>query len=336
MKSNDSERSQALDKDSAARRGKALLAFVKAHTKGVAFVVLFLLAIWVGWPNFIKVRNLTNILRQISYTGVIALGMTLVIISGGIDLSVGSMAAFVGGITIYFLNSFGPDSAAGVALAVLFSVVFGGFCGFVNGIIITQFRLAPFIVTLGTMSIFRSLIQYFSNAGNILSANLAYGRIGMLSAFGLSLPVWLFFIVAALLYVLLNKTKTGRYICATGSNEQVARYSAIKVKTVKLIPYVITGLTVGLAALLWTSRLNCINPSDCAGYEMDAIAAVVIGGTLMSGGKGTIGGTVLGAIMLGIINNMLVLGGISPFLQPAVKGCVIIIAVLLQYSSGKN
>ncbi|MCK9331441.1 MAG: ABC transporter permease [Candidatus Cloacimonetes bacterium] len=308
----------------------------KEHTIGIALIVLFLLAVVVGWPNFTKTRNLTNVLRQISYTGVIALGMTLVIISGGIDLSVGSMACFVGGITIYFLNLFGPNSMIGVVLAVIFSIVFGGICGFLNGIIITQFRLAPFIVTLATMSIFRSLIQYFSNAGNILSVNLMYGKIGMSSFLGLSLPVWIFFIVAAILYVVLNKTRMGRYICATGSNEQVAKYSAIKVKTVKLVPYIITGITVGLAALLWTSRLNCINPSDCSGYEMDAIAAVVIGGTLMSGGKGTIGGTVIGAIMLGIINNMLVLGGISAFLQPAVKGCVIIIAVLLQYNNGKN
>ncbi|MCK9331454.1 MAG: ABC transporter permease [Sphaerochaetaceae bacterium] len=308
----------------------------KEHTIGIALIVLFLLAVVVGWPNFTKTRNLTNVLRQISYTGVIALGMTLVIISGGIDLSVGSMACFVGGITIYFLNLFGPNSMIGVVLAVIFSIVFGGICGFLNGIIITQFRLAPFIVTLATMSIFRSLIQYFSNAGNILSVNLMYGKIGMANFLGLSLPVWIFFIVAAILYVVLNKTRMGRYICATGSNEQVAKYSAIKVKTVKLVPYIITGITVGLAALLWTSRLNCINPSDCSGYEMDAIAAVVIGGTLMSGGKGTIGGTVIGAIMLGIINNMLVLGGISAFLQPAVKGCVIIIAVLLQYNNGKN
>jgi ribose transport system permease protein len=186
------------------------------------------------------------------------------------------------------------------------------------------------------MSIFRSLIQYFSNAGNILSVNTLYGRIGMASFFGIPLPVWIFGVVAFLLHVLLTNTSVGRYICAVGSNEQVANYSAINVDLIKLIPYVVTGLTVGIAAMLWTSRLNCINPSDCTGYEMDAIAAVVIGGTLMSGGKGSIIGTVLGAVMLGIINNMLVLGGISPFLQPAVKGFVIIIAVLLQYNDDKK
>lgn len=309
---------------------------IKDHAIGMAFIALFILATIIGWPNFIKFRNLTNILRQVSYTGVIALGMTLVIISEGIDLSVGSMAAFIGGITIFFLNIFGPNSILGVVLSIVFSIIFGGICGFFNGIMIAKFRIAPFIVTLGTMSIFRSLIQYFSNAGNILSVNLMYGKIGMANFLGLPLPVWIFALVAIILHILLTNTSTGRYICAVGSNEQVAKYSAIKVDRIKLIPYIVTGLTVGVASLMWTSRLNCINPSDCTGYEMDAIAAVVIGGTLMSGGKGSIVGTVLGAIMLGIINNMLVLGGISPFLQPAVKGCVIIIAVLLQYTSNKN
>jgi ribose transport system permease protein len=309
---------------------------MKDHAIGIAFIILFLLAVVVGWPNFIKIRNLTNILRQVSYTGIIALGMTLVIISGGIDLSVGSMAVFTGGVSLYFLNTFGPNSILGIILTIVFSILFGGLCGFFNGIMISKFRIAPFIVTLGTMSIFRSLIQYFSNAGNILSVNTLYGKIGMASFFGIPLPVWIFGIVAFLLHILLTNTSIGRYICAVGSNEQVANYSAIKVDFIKLIPYVITGLTVGIAAMLWTSRLNCINPSDCTGYEMDAIAAVVIGGTLMSGGKGSIIGTVLGAVMLGIINNMLVLGGISPFLQPAVKGFVIIIAVLLQYNDDKK
>ncbi len=308
----------------------------KDHAIGIAFIILFLLAIVIGWPNFIKIRNLTNILRQVSYTGIIALGMTLVIISGGIDLSVGSMTVFTGGVSLYFLNLFGPNSILGIILTIVFSILFGGFCGFFNGIMISKFRIAPFIVTLGTMSIFRSLIQYFSNAGNILSVNSLYGKIGMASFFGIPLPVWIFGIVAFLLHVLLTNTSIGRYICAVGSNEKVAVYSAIKVDFIKLIPYVVTGLTVGIAAMMWTSRLNCINPSDCTGYEMDAIAAVVIGGTLMSGGKGSIIGTVLGAIMLGMINNMLVLGGISPFLQPAVKGFVIIIAVLLQYNNDKK
>jgi ribose transport system permease protein len=182
------------------------------------------------------------------------------------------------------------------------------------------------------MSIFRSLIQYFSGAGNILSTNTVYPEVGAGSVLGLPVPVWMFFIIAGILHVVLNNTRFGRYVCAVGANEQVARYSAVQVLKIRLIPYIITGATVGVTALLWSSRLNSINSSDCIYYELDAIAAVVIGGTSMTGGKGTVIGTVLGAIMLGMINNMLVLGGVSSYLQQAAKGLVIIAAVLLQYN----
>ncbi len=302
------------------------------HSTGIGFILLFILAAIVGWPNFLQIRNLLNILRQISYTGIIALGMTLVIISGGIDLSVGSMAAFTGGITIFFLNLFPGDSQLAVLLSVLFAIVFGAFCGLFNGFLVTKGRIAPFIATLGTMSIFRSLIQYFSGAGNIMSANTVYPEIGAGMFLAIPVPVWVFLIVAAVLHIVLNNTQFGRYVCAVGANEQVARYSAINVSITRLIPYVITGATVGMTALLWSSRLNSINSSDCVYYELDAIAAAVIGGTSMSGGKGTVIGTVLGAIMLGMINNMLVLGGVSSYLQQAAKGLVIIAAVLLQYN----
>lgn len=303
------------------------------HSTGVGFILLFFLAIIVGWPNFLQFRNMTNILRQISYTGIIGLGMTLIIISGGIDLSVGSMTAFTGGVTIFFLNLFPSDSVLAVILAALFSVTFGALCGLFNGLLVTKGRIAPFIATLGTMSIFRSLIQYFSGAGNILSENTLFADVGSGVFIGIPIPVWVFLITAAVLHIILNNTRFGRYVCAVGANSQVARYSAVNVTLVRLIPYVITGFTVGMTALLWSSRLNCINPSDCTNYELDAIAAAVIGGTSMSGGKGTILGTVLGAIMLGIINNMLVLGGVSSYLQQAAKGLVIIVAVLLQYNN---
>jgi ribose transport system permease protein len=302
------------------------------HSTGMAFILVFILATIIGWPTFLQMRNMTNILRQVSYTGIIGLGMTMVIISGGIDLSVGSMTAFVGGITIFFLNVLPPNAHWSVLLAGVFAVIFGAFCGLFNGILVTKGRIAPFIATLGTMSIFRSLIQYFSGAGNILSVNTVYPEIGTGSLLGLPVPVWMFFIIAAILHVVLNNTRFGRYVCAVGANEQVARYSAVQVAKTRLIPYIITGATVGVTALLWSSRLNSINSSDCIYYELDAIAAVVIGGTAMTGGKGTVIGTVLGAIMLGMINNMLVLGGISSYLQQAAKGLVIIAAVLLQYN----
>jgi ribose transport system permease protein len=315
------------------------------HSTGLGFIMLFILSIIVsfigqgfsGWPIFLGWRNFINIVRQASYTGVIGLGMTLVIISGGIDLSIGSMVAFVGGITIFFLNLFPPTSVSGAVLAVLFALVFGAFCGFVNGIIVTKGRIAPFIATLGTMSIFRSLILYFSGASNILGKNDHYPVMGAFDILWIPLPIWAFAFLAVILHLLLNNTRIGRYICAVGANEQVARYSAININLVKLVPYVITGVTVAVSALLWSSRINCINSTgDGSGFELDAIAASIIGGTSMSGGKGTIGGCVLGAIMLAMINNMLILGGVSSFLQQAARGLVIIAAVLLQYNSNIN
>lgn len=301
------------------------------QTTLIGFLGLFILATIIGWPHFLQPRNLITLLRQVSYTGIIALGMTLIIISGGFDLSVGSMTAFAGGIAIFAMNLFGEASILGVIAAVLTAVLFGTMLGALNGMLVTNLKIAPFIATLGTMSIYRSLVIYFANAGNIESINKIYGRIGSGVVLGIPVPVWLFFMIAAFLHVFLNHTRTGRYLCAVGANEQVARYSAINVNFIKFIPYMITGFTVGVTAMLWSSRLNCLNPSDCAGYELDAIAAVVIGGTPMTGGKGSIIGTVIGAIMLGIINNMLVLAGVSSYLQQAAKGVVIIVAVLLQY-----
>lgn len=301
------------------------------HTTLIGFIALFLLASVMGWPYFLRSRNLITLLRQISYTGIISLGMTLIIISGGFDLSVGSMTAFAGGVAIFAMNSFGPGSSMGVAAGILTALVFATFLGAINGFLITKWRIAPFIATLGTMSIYRSLVIYFAQAGNIESINMSYGIIGSGSVLGLPVPVWMFFIIAGVLHVFLNHTRTGRYLCAVGANEQVARYSAININLIRFIPYAITGFTVGVSALLWSSRLNCVNPSDCSGYELDAIAAVVIGGTPMTGGRGSVIGTVLGAIMLGIINNMLVLAGVSSYLQLAAKGVVIIVAVLLQY-----
>ena len=314
------------------------------HSTLLGFILLFVLGAFVSWsaqgfngvPIFIMPSNLLMILRQVSYTGIIALGMTLIIISGGIDLSVGSMMAFVGGVAVFLLRKFPSDSLLGVFIALLFALIFGTFCGFVNGFMVTKGRIAPFIATLGTMAIFRSLILYFSRAANIESGNAEFIKFGPAYILGLSLPVWVFIILAIVTHLLLNNTRFGRYVCAVGANEQVARYSAINVQLIKLVPYAITGFTVAVSSMLWASRINGVQPSQVGqGFELEAIAAVVIGGTSMSGGKGTIIGTVLGAIMLGMINNMLVLGGVSSFLQQAARGLVIIVAVLLQYNSNK-
>jgi ribose transport system permease protein len=293
------------------------------------------------YPRFVEPQNLLNILRQVSYTGIIALGMTFVIIAGGIDLSVGSMTALAGACSILALNwATGMLATAGspwlgsvlaIFVAALATLAVTALAGFVNGIIVTKGRIAPFIVTLGTMAIFRSLTLYIGSAGEFRSQNDMYGELGMSSILGIPLPVWIFLALAALLSILLNRTRYGRYVCAIGSNEKVAKYSAIDVERFRRLTYVIVGVMVGVSAFLISARLNSISSTNAGkDYEMDAIAAAVIGGTAMTGGRGSIWGAVVGAVILGIINNMLNMLGVSPYLQGTVKGLVIIAAVFIQ------
>jgi ribose transport system permease protein len=208
----------------------------------------------------------------------------------------------------------------------------GAAAGLLNGLVTVKGRIAPFIVTLGTMSIYRSLALYIAGAGEFRAEHEAYHEIGTGYALGLPVPALVFLALAVVFHVILNNTRYGRYVLAVGASEEVARYSAIRVNLVKCVTYVIAGVSVGVTAVLVSSRLNSISSSsDGIMYELDAIAAVVIGGTSMSGGKASIAGTMIGAIILGIINNMLVMMEVSPYLQGTVKGAVIIIAVLLQY-----
>lgn len=310
------------------------------HGPLIALVVL-VIASTILYPRFIEIQNLLNILRQVSYTGIIALGMTFVIISGGIDLSVGSMTALGGAFAILTLNAVTQGLATlsplwlGTLLSILaaaaVSLAIALVAGFLNGFLVTKGRIAPFIVTLGTMAIFRSLTLYIGKAGEFRSVNPAYGDMGMSVILGIPLPVWILFLLATVLSFVLNRTRFGRYVCAVGSNEKVARYSAINVDKIRLISYVIVGLMVGITAVLISARLNSLSSTNAGkDYEMDAIAAVVIGGTAMTGGKGSIWGSVVGAIILGIINNMLNMLGVSPYLQGLVKGLVIIGAVSIQ------
>lgn len=299
----------------------------------VALVVLFFLSAVLS-PHFLQPQNLLNILRQVSYTGIIGLGMTFVIIAGGIDLSVGSMAAFAGALAIMGMNVLaakGSPDWVGVAAACAISLAVGVGGGALNGAVVTKGRIAPFIVTLGTMAIFRSLSLYMGDAGEFRSANQLYGDIGSAVLLFVPVPVWLMLAIAAFFSVLLTRTRYGRYVRAVGSNQRVALYSSIDVDKVRLLTYVINGFVVAVSAVLISMRFNAVGSSTLGvNYEMDAIAAAVIGGTSMAGGSGTIWGTVIGAVILGIINNMLNMVGISPYLQGTVKGIVIIGAVLIQ------
>ena len=295
----------------------------------LALVVLFVVSALAS-PYFLQVQNLLNILRQVSYPGIVALGMTFVIIGGGIDLSVGSMMALVGALTISVLNATGGElGSIGLAIAVALGV--GAACGLVNGILVTKGRIAPFIVTLGTLAIFRSLTLYYGDAGEFVSISEPYGDLGMSQVFAVPTPVWVWLVLTAVLSALLNRTRYGRHVCAVGSNEKVAKYSAIAVDRVRLFTYVIAGLTVAVSSVLNSGRTNSLSSTNFGrDFELDSIAAVIIGGTPMSGGRGSIWGTVVGAIILGIINNMLNMLSVSPYLQGTVKGLVIIAAVFIQ------
>jgi len=285
-------------------------------------------------PYFLKFQNLMNILRQVSYTGIIALGMTFVIIGGGIDLSVGSMTAFIGAIVVLLMNYLGPAIGSeviviviGIATGITVGVLLGAF----NGFMITKGKIAPFIVTLGSMAIFRSLTLYIGNAGEIRSSNIIYGEFGMGSFMRIPVPVWVMLILAAILNLVLNNTRYGRYICAVGSNQNVAMFSAINVDFVRFFSYTLNGILIAVSSILLASRFNAVSTSNMGlGFELDVIAAVIVGGTALTGGRGTVWGTVCGAVILGIINNMLNMVGVSPYLQGTVKGIVILGAVYIQ------
>ncbi len=294
-----------------------------------ALILLFIVSS-IASPYFLQLQNILNILRQVSYTGIIALGMTFVIISGGIDLSVGSMTALVGGIVILTLNKFGGEIGA-IIIAIVVGMLLGLVGGAANGLIITVGKVAPFVATLGTMAIFRSLTLYVSNAGEFRSVSSIYPGLGMGDLLGIPVPVWIMLGLAVVFHIVLTRTRYGRYVCAVGSNERVARYAAIKTEVIRFTSYLVVGLTVAVSAVLLSSRLNSISSTNAGlNFELDAIAAVIIGGTPLTGGSGTIPGTVFGAIILGIINNMLNMLGVSPYLQGTVKGLVIIGAVLIQ------
>ena len=299
----------------------------------IALLVLFVISSFLS-PYFLQYQNILNILRQVSYTAIIALGMCFVIIGGGIDLSVGSVVPFVGGVSILFLNYLQPifnNDMLAVIVAILAGILLGTLAGALNGVMITRGRIAPFIATLGTMAIFRSLALFIGDAGEIRSSSFLFGEFGMNYILFLPVPVFVMFFLAALLSLVLNSTRYGRYLCAVGIDRRAAKFAAINVDRIIFMSYVITGFLVGVSAILLSSRFNAVSTSNMGiFFELDAIAAVIIGGTPMTGGRGSVWGTIFGAMILGIINNMLNMLGVSPYLQGTVKGLVIIGAVYIQ------
>ncbi|AMO22713.1 ABC transporter permease [Ramlibacter solisilvae] len=287
--------------------------------------------------EFATIDNGLNVLTRTAFIGIIAVGMCFVIISGGIDLSVGSMAALIAGCVILVMNH-----AAGtigspvlvVGLGMLVALVLGPLFGLAHGLLITKGRIEPFIVTLGTLGIFRAYLTYFANGGAITLGNeLAdvYSPVYYGSLLGVPFPVWVFAVVALAGGFVLNRTAYGRYVQAIGSNEQVARYAAVDVDKFKIITYMLLGLCVGIATLLYVPRLGSASPTTGLLWELEAIAAVIVGGTALKGGAGSVTGTVVGAVLLSVISNILNLTSIiSVYLNAAVQGFVIIIVAFLQ------
>lgn len=291
-------------------------------------VALIILIVFVSVlnPAFLQVNNLLNLMRQLIINGFIALGMTFVILTGGIDLSVGSTLALTSAIFAGLLQGGMPT-----ILAILISLGLGLILGLLNGILITKGKLAPFIVTLATMTIFRGLTLVYMDGRPIAGPkdDFAFQFLGKGQFFGIPFQVILFIIAYLILWILLTKTSYGRKIYAVGGNEKASFISGIKIDKVKILVYVISALMAVLSGLVLTSRLNSAQPTAGSAYEMDAIAAVVLGGTSMTGGSGSLTGTLIGILILGVLNNGLNLLGVSSFYQQIVKGVVILIAVLI-------
>lgn len=302
----------------------------------LALALLVLLGISLN-ENFLSYSNLTNVLARSSFIGIIAIGATFVITSGGLDLSVGSMAAVIAGIMIIVMNSLIPSMGVtwGVVLiGMAAGLVIGGGAGIGNGLMITRGRIEAFIVTLGTMGIFRSLVTFLADGGTLsLNFQVAdlYRPVYYDGLFGVPWPIIVFALVAIGGEIVMRRTAFGRYCAAIGSNEQVARYSSINVDNVRLLTYILQGVLVSVAVLLYVPRLGSASSTTGVLWELEAIAAVIIGGTTLKGGYGRIWGTVVGVVILGLIGNILNLQSfISPYLNGAFQGVIIILAVLLQ------
>jgi ribose transport system permease protein len=287
--------------------------------------------------DFASFDNAMNLLTRTAFIGIIAVGMCFVIISGGIDLSVGSMAALIAGCVILMMNAIAGTVGSPVlvvALGMGFAVLLGAAFGLAHGLLITKGRIEPFIVTLGTLGIFRAYLTYFANGGAITLDNTlsdVYSPVYYSSLLGVPIPVWVFLVVAVAGGLILNRTAYGRYVQAIGSNEQVARYAAVDVDRIKVITYVLLGVCVGIATLLYVPRLGSASPTTGLLWELEAIAAVIVGGTALKGGAGSITGTVIGAVLLSVISNILNLTSIiSVYLNAAVQGFVIIVVAFMQ------
>lgn len=311
--------------------------------KSQSLIALFLLCLVISVlsDKFLTTNNLWNVLRQISVNICISVGMTLIVLMAGIDLSVGSVLAFTSavcagllknGIAIHSLDLFIGFTVLG---SVLSSLIIGLLMGIFNGWVITKFSLPPFVATLAMLTIARGATMLYTQGIPISNLGSSFEFIGSGWLLGIPVPVWISTIMVLIVVFITKKTAFGRYIYAIGGNEKAAFLSGININNIKLAVYGIAGMLAAIGGILVTSRLNSAQPNAGTSYELDSIAAVVIGGTSLSGGVGTVTGTVIGAVIIGVLNNGLVLLNVSPFWQQVVKGLVILLAVIIDKKSKK-
>lgn len=297
--------------------------YAKNETFGVLLILIGLCAVLtIASKNFLTIDNLSSVTRAFSYIAIMAIGMTVVIITGGIDLSVGSIFAFAGVITAYAYSKMGIP----IPLAILLGIIGGILCGLANGVLINKANLPPFIASLGMMSVARGL-SYAITSGYPIPMPPKFNILGQGVIFSIPYPVIYMIVLAVIFSVLLNNTVFGRRVYAVGGSEEASRISGINVERVKLVVYALSGFLAAISGIVTTARLGVAQSTAGLGYELDVIAAVIIGGASMSGGRGNIFGTILGAAIMGVLRNGLILLDVSAYWQQAVIGLVIIIAV---------
>lgn len=299
-------------------------------------LVLIILALGVilsfTTESFLTMTNIMNILRQVSINGILAIGMSLVCLTGGIDLSVGSILAFSGILTAGFLNT----TELPIPVIALIAIIVGAFLGLLNGYFVAYWDAPAFVVTLSMMTVARGLTYIYCDGKPISKLPEAFLKIGKGSILGIPTPAIILAIVFAVFFIMLEKFKLGRYIYAVGGNMQAALVSGINVRKILTLVYTFSGLCCGIAAVVLTARVSAGLPTAGEGYELDAIAATVIGGTSLSGGRGKLWGTLLGALLLGMVNTGLDLLNVTSFYQKVVKGLIILGAILIDSKRNKS
>lgn len=306
-----------------------------ARFQSLFALAVMVIALAVLSDRFLTVENGVNVLRAISVNLCLSIGMTLVILSGGIDLSVGAILGLAGAIAAGLFKNGLALEAFGVRLdftmtgAVVAGIAVGAALGWFNGFTITRFALPPFVATLGMLSIARGFTMLWTGGYPITDLGAGFGYLGTGAPLGVPMPVWITALLVAGFAVMMRHMVFGRHVYAVGSNELTARLAGLSIPRIRLAVYTLAGALSGVAGLIVTSRLDSAQPNAGLGYELDSIAAVVIGGTSLSGGRGSIIGTVLGCLIVGVLNNGLFLLNVSPFWQQVIKGAVILAAVAI-------